>query len=130
MASPAASGEVGGDTCPDYNTDMDWEMSMVDKVPGETGVYVGDLDMESFSFGSEEVKEVEGAKCAPELSTALDMKVLQMVIEASANALEVVTGKDVVMVAGKTGKLVRRDFICFRLVRESDHYANFNSFLA
>jgi flagellar biosynthesis GTPase FlhF len=38
-----------------------------------------------------------------ELATKFDVKVLQNSVEASALALELVRGKDVVMIVGKTG---------------------------
>ena len=38
------------------------------------------------------------------LSNAFDVNVLQTAIEASEKTLELVVGKDVVMIAGKTGK--------------------------
>ncbi len=65
-----------------------------------------DMDIESFSFGSEseDDKEATDAAHTPELSISFDIKVLQTVVEASSHALDIVTGKDVVMVAGKTGK--------------------------
>jgi len=79
---------------------------IVSAVPvGETEVYVGDSDMESFSFESEEEDQTD-EKGSPELSTGFDIKVLQTAMEASADALDMVAGKDVVMIAGKTGKLV------------------------
>lgn len=53
-------------------------------------------------------EEEADAKQAPiEISRSFDIKVLQTVIEASAHALETVVGKDVVMVAGKTGEVLR-----------------------
>jgi hypothetical protein len=61
--------------------------------------------MESFSFESEEEDQTD-EKGSPELSTGFDIKVLQTAMEASADALDMVAGKDVVMIAGKTGKLV------------------------
>ncbi len=65
-----------------------------------------DMDIESFSFGSEseDDKEATDAARTPELSISFDIKVLQTVMEASAHALDIVIGKDVVMVVGKTGK--------------------------
>jgi len=97
---------------------MDWEMEMPNaddaggNVPGEheetDSLEVGDydVDIETFSFGSdsEDDKEEPGATCTPELSTSFDIKLLRTVVEASAHALDIVAGKDVVMVAGKTGK--------------------------
>lgn len=109
-----------GETAIENDNIMDWEITnevadvasaptapkIVSEVPvGETGAYAGDLDMETFSFDLEEEDE-DDAKLASELSTAFDIKVLQTAIEESADALEIVTGKDVVMIAGKTGKLV------------------------
>ena len=109
----------GGGTKVDDNS-MDWEIAdevgevasnltaqkIVSAVPvGETEVYVGDSDMESFSFESEEEDQTD-EKGSPELSTGFDIKVLQTAMEASADALDMVAGKDVVMIAGKTGKLV------------------------
>lgn len=102
---------------------MDWEMEMpnaADDAGGnvpveheetgslEPGDY--DLDIDTFSFGSdsEDDKEEPGATCTPELSTSFDIKLLQSVVEASAHALDIVAGKDVVMVAGKTGKVMQR----------------------
>ena len=109
----------GGGTKVDDNS-MDWEIAdevaevasnltaqkIVSAVPGG-GIKVdaGDFDVESFLFESEEEEETV-EKAAPELSTGFDIKVLQTAIEASADALDMVTGKDVVMIAGKTGKLV------------------------
>lgn len=107
----------GGETKVD-ETVMDWEIAgdvdevasdltiqkIVSKVPEGGFKYVGDVDMESFSFESEEEEETD-EKFLPDLSTAFDVKVLQTAIEASADALSIVIGKDVVMVAGKTGKL-------------------------
>ena len=104
---------------------MDWELSEVgevvaskvvsevpvDKVVGASGGKE-DLEIESFSFSSESGEEEDGldaqpdAKLAPLLSTLFDMKVLQTAIEASEETLKLVEGKDVVMVAGKTGKLI------------------------
>ena len=109
----------GGGTKVDDNS-MDWEIAdevgevasnltaqkIVSAVPvGETEIYAGDFDMESFSFESEEEDQTD-EKGAPELSTGFDIKVLQTAMEASADALGMVAGKDVVMIAGKTGKLV------------------------
>ena len=109
----------GGGTTVDDNS-MNWEIAdevgevasnltaqqIVSAVPvGETEVHVGDFDMESFSFESEEEDQTD-EKGAPELSTGFDIKVLQTAMEASADALDMVAGKDVVMIAGKTGKLV------------------------
>ena len=106
----------GGGTKVDENI-MDWEIAddvgevasnstaqkIVSKVPDGKAEAYGDVDMESFSFESEEEDEAD-KKCLQKLSTAFDVKVLQTAIEASADALNIVTGKDVVMVAGKTGK--------------------------
>ena len=103
---------------------MDWELSEVgevvaskvvsevpvDKVVGASGGEE-DLEIESFSFSSESEEEEDGldaqpdAKLVPLLSMLFDMKVLQTAIEASEETLKLVEGKDVVMVAGKTGKL-------------------------
>ena len=93
---------------------MDWEITnevdavpapkIVNEVPGGTGGYAEDVDTETFSFDSEE--EETDAKLASKLSTAFDINILQTAIEASADALKMVTGKDVVMVTGKTGKIV------------------------
>ena len=109
----------GGGTTVDDNS-MNWEIAdevgevasnltaqkIVSAVPvGETEVYVGDSDMESFSFESEEEDQTD-EKGSPELSTGFDIKVLQTAMEASADALDMVAGKDVVMIAGETGKLV------------------------
>lgn len=109
----------GGGTTVDDNS-MNWEIAdevgevasnltaqkIVSAVPvGETEVYAGDFDMESFSFESEEEDQTD-EKGSPELSTGFDIKVLQTAMEASADALDMVAGKDVVMIAGKTGKLV------------------------
>ncbi len=68
-----------------------------------------DFDMETFSFESDDDDDEEeeaNKPCSPELGTMLKIKVLQNAIEASADALDIVTGKDVVMIAGKTGELV------------------------
>ena len=104
---------------------MDWEMSddvgeahpavlsgkIVSEVPvEETGVRTGDLDVESFSFESEDEEEgdddvvLADVSRVPELSSSFDMKILQAAIEGSTEALELVTGKDVVLIAGKTGR--------------------------
>ena len=73
----------------------------------DAGVREEDFDMETFSFESDDEEEEEADKpCSSELGTMLKIKVLQNAIEASADALDIVTGKDVVMIAGKTGKLV------------------------
>ena len=71
-----------------------------------------DVDVESFSFGSEEDdKKEDDATGSPELSSPFDIKMLQTVVEASARALDIVTGKDVVMVAGKTGTTQLRSYV-------------------
>jgi hypothetical protein len=108
----------GGGAKEDDNS-MDWDIAdeveevasdlnaqkLVNRVPvGETSVHAEDFDMESFSFESEEKDKID-EMFNLELGTALDIKVLQTAIEASADALDIVAGKDVVMVAGKTGKL-------------------------
>ena len=104
---------------------MDWELSEVvgevvaSKVVSEVPVnkVVGasggeeDLEIESFSFSSESEEEdgldaQPDAKLVPLLSMLFDMKVLQTAIEASEETLKLVEGKCVVMVAGKTGKLI------------------------
>ncbi len=99
---------------------MDWEIAVeqdevhpalssqtvVSEVPLEgAGVHEEDFDVETFSFESDE-EEGADKKCSPELGTTLKIKVLQTAIEASADALDIVTRKDVVMIAGKTGKLI------------------------
>ena len=93
---------------------MDWELSeetakIVNKVPNEeaTDVYEGDdLDIESFSFDSDpeedEANSLE-SNLGPVLSKAFDIKVLKTAIEASEHTLDLVVGKVVVMVGGKTG---------------------------
>ena len=113
---------------------MDWEVpedvgnvdhpstvasKIVSQVPlGETGVLSENFDVESFSFASSEDEEESAVESRPgvnpvlELSTVLDLKVLQIVIEASADALDAVVGKDVVLVAGKTGTCVAC-LLCF-----------------
>ena len=111
--------DSGGGTKVDDNS-MDWEIAdevgevasnltaqkIVSAVPGGgTEVHAGDFDIESFSFESEEEEETD-EEGALEPSTGFDIKVLQTAIEASADALDMVVGKDVVMIAGKTGKLV------------------------
>ena len=128
----------GGGTKAEVELDMDWELELEDaalaaegaKIVSEVPVeerdmsYGGDdLDVEGFSFGSEsdesdaKVQPVE--KSEPELAKAFDVKVLQTAIEASTKALDLVVGKDVVMVAGKTGKFVAlilcASFHCFML---------------
>ncbi len=101
---------------------MDWEIAVeqdevhpalssqtvVSEVPLEgDGVHEEDFDIETFSFGSDDDEEEEAdKKCSPELGSTLKINVLQTAIEASADALDIVTGKDVVMIAGKTGKLI------------------------
>ena len=117
---------VGG-TKVDENS-MDWEITdevseensaptaqnVVSKVPDEEDrVQAEDLDLESFSFESNEEEETDKA-CLSEIGTSLRIEVLQTTIEASADALDIVTGKDVVMIAGKTGKLVRKCLIIFQ----------------
>ena len=115
---------------------MDWELSeeeagevthppliapkIVSEVPmEEAGVYRDELDVESFSFDSFESEDEEESvgedqpetKPMSELSTVFDLKVLQTVIEASAEALDLVVGKDVVMVTGKTGMIFLPHFL-------------------
>lgn len=108
----------GGDGAMDSNI-MDWELSeeieagslkIVDEVPmGKTKVYEGggedkELDIESFSFESIEEDDIGDQQPIHGLSNAFDVNVLQTAIEASEKTLELVVGKDVVMIAGKTGK--------------------------
>ena len=127
-------GESKIDTNNNINSMMDWEMAnaddthekkynvvpsctasiiIVSNVPAgqaeaatELGVVNDDMDVDSFSFGSESGDDREEAKATsnPEPASSFDIKVLQAVVEASAHALDIVTGKDVVMVAGKTGE--------------------------
>ena len=67
-------------------------------------------NFDEYSFGSsdgddDDEEEVDGlGKFANvSLDTAFDMSILQGSIEKSADALDLVVGKDVVMVVGKTG---------------------------
>jgi hypothetical protein len=94
---------------------MDWEEitnsamiapQIVSEVPGGTGGHVEDFDMETFSFESDEEEEDTDTKPSSGLSTSFDIQILKTAIEASAEALEMVTGKDVVMVTGKTGEII------------------------
>ncbi|KAL7554369.1 hypothetical protein ACHAWF_017810 [Thalassiosira exigua] len=93
----------------DVGADMDWELSAAPKAtpnPEGADVNLDEFDVESFSFESEEEEEdlaEEKPEVKPELATVFDMKVLEAAIGASADALDLVVGKDVVMVAGKTG---------------------------
>ncbi len=121
MTSAEASAMEGVDgTRPSVNVTkmddniMDWEIAVhpalasrtvVSEVPlEEDEVQEEDFDM-TFSFESDDEVEAD-KKCSLELGTTLKIQVLQTAIEASADALDIVTGKDVVMIAGKTGKLV------------------------
>lgn len=124
----SAKEEVGADFSPGGGVKgdsiMDWELSekvgevafaltapkIVSEVPVEAnGMYGGeDLDMESFSFESEDEEESAGdvqgeAKGVAEISMAFDIEFLKAAIEGSTEALDLVVGKDVVMIAGKTG---------------------------
>ena len=123
MANAADANEEMDNAAPSCTSSI----KIVSNVPvglEEAGIGLGagndDMDVESFSFGSESEcdREEANATRTPELASSFDIKMLQTVVEASAGALDIVTGKDVVMVAGKTGKskLGRASFCrCFRL---------------
>ena len=116
----------GGGTKPGNDNSMDWEEitdadagdsatapQIVSEVPGGTGGHIEDFDMETFSFESDEEEEDTNAKPSSGLSTSFDIQILKTAIEASAEALEMVTGKDVVMVTGKTGEIISLHSIYF-----------------
>ena len=116
----------GGGTKPGNDNSMDWEEitdaeardsaiapQIVSEVPGGTGGHIEDFDMETFSFESDEEEENTDAKPSSGLSTSFDIQILKTAIEASAEALDLVTGKDVVMVTGKTGELISSHSIIF-----------------
>lgn len=118
----------GGGTKPGNDNSMDWEEitdaeardsaiapQIVSEVPGGTGGHIEDFDMETFSFESDEEEEDTNAKPSSGLSTSFDIQILKSAIEASAEALEMVTGKDVVMVTGKTGEIISLHSIYFRV---------------
>ena len=119
----------GGGTKPGNDNSMDWEEitdaeardsaiapQIVSEVPGGTGGHIEDFDMETFSFESDEEEEEDtNAKPSSGLSTSFDIQILKTAIEASAEALEMVTGKDVVMVTGKTGEIISLHSIYFRV---------------
>jgi len=118
----------GGGTKPGNDNSMDWEEitdadardsaiapQIVTEVPGGTGGHIEDFDMETFSFESDEEEEDTNAKPSSGLSTSFDIQILKSAIEASAEALEMVTGKDVVMVTGKTGEIISLHSIYFRV---------------
>jgi len=119
----------GGGTKPGNDNSMDWEEitdaeardsaiapQIVSEVPGGTGGHIEDFDMETFSFESDEEEEEDtNAKPSSGLSTSFDIQILKSAIEASAEALEMVTGKDVVMVTGKTGEIISLHSIYFRV---------------
>ena len=118
----------GGGTKPGNDNSMDWEEitdaeardsaiapQIVSEVPGGTGGHIEDFDMETFSFESDEEEENTDAKPSSGLSTSFDIQILKTAIEASAEALEMVTGKDVVMVTGKTGEIISLHSIYFRV---------------
>jgi energy-coupling factor transporter ATP-binding protein EcfA2 len=69
---------------------MDWELPSAVK---------DDQDSDCFSFESIN----DDLDLGMEVASSFDIKVLQKSIESSAKALEMVRGKDVVMVVGKTG---------------------------
>jgi hypothetical protein len=105
----------GGGTIPGNDNSMDWEEitnsamiapQIVSEVPGGTGGHVEDFDMETFSFESDDEEEDTDTKPSSGLSTSFDIQILKTAIEASAEALDMVTGKDVVMVTGKTGEII------------------------
>ena len=81
----------------------------------ELGTVNDDMDVDSFSFGSEsgDDRDEADATSTPEPTSSFDIKVLQAVVEASAHALDIVTGKDVVLVAGKTGEFELRSSTYF-----------------
>ena len=105
----------GGGTIPGNDNSMDWEEitnsamiapQIVSEVPGGIGGHADDIDMETFSFESDDEEEDTDTKPSSGLSTSFDIQILKTAIEASAEALEMVTGKDVVMVTGKTGEII------------------------
>jgi hypothetical protein len=110
----------GGGTIPGNDNSMDWEeitnvdavdsamiaTQIVSEVPGGTEGHVEDFDMETFSFESDDEEEDTDTKPSSGLSTSFDIQILKTAIEASAEALDMVTGKDVVMVTGKTGEII------------------------
>ena len=109
MANAADANEEMDNAAPSCTSSV----KIVSNVPvglEEAGIGLGtgndDMDVESFSFESESEDDRGGANATrtPELASSFDIKMLQMVLEASARALDIVTGRDVVMIAGKTGK--------------------------
>jgi hypothetical protein len=109
----------GGGTIPGNDNSMDWEEitnvdavdsamiapQIVSEVPGGIGGHADDIDMETFSFESDDEEEDTDTKPSSGLSTSFDIQILKTAIEASAEALDMVTGKDVVMVTDKTGEI-------------------------
>ena len=109
-------------------TDMDWSKVEVDDVAAAVtpqsqippfqhdDKHCSDDD---FSFGSSN----DGEGCADEkvfekfasvtLDTSFNMNILQQTIKASKDALDLVEGKDVVMIIGKTG--VGKNLLCSRM---------------
>ena len=92
---------------------------------GKTKVHEGggedkELDIESFSFESIEEDDIGDQQPIHVLSNVFDVNVLQTAIEASVKTLEIVVGKDVVMIAGKTGKASDSLSLCLDFVHCSN----------
>lgn len=94
------------------------------------GAIDDDMDIESFSFGSEAEENLVEADATrtPELSISFDIKILQTVVEASAHALDIVTGKDVVIIAGKTGEMLYYKAVEIFSVQSTYKFINLSTF--
>lgn len=100
---------------------MEWELALPDEDIDCLETKSMD-DSDCFSFESINHDSEDAA-----VASAFDIKVLQKAIEASTGALDIVQGKDVVMIVGKTGvgKSTLIQGVAGQKIQKSMHEATF-----